>query len=55
MTPRLVVRRVMRLRAPPWGTYSSRSATASTRARVVGLTGPLLFSTRETVATETPA
>ena len=49
------VRRVTRLRAARFGTYPSRATASSTASRVAGLTGAEPFSTRDTVAMETPA
>ncbi len=50
-----IVRRVLRLRAPLCGTYSSALTAASTRSRVSARTGPLPLRTRDTVATDTSA
>src|SRR5438046_2388348 len=44
-----------RPRALGFGRKRSRSTTSSTACRVAGATSGRLFSTRETVATETPA
>src|SRR5262245_14253590 len=55
MTPIAMLRCVMRLRAAPLGEKRNSAAAASTRSRVSSSTGALALSTRETVATETPA
>ena len=51
----LMVRRVLRLLAALCGTYWRVSIAASTRREVPSRTGPLPLTTRDTVATETPA
>ena len=54
-TPIVFVRFVIRLRAAAFGEYRRRVTSASTRSRVSSLTTAVPLTTRETVATETPA